>query len=305
MFKSDNGKINVTSGELGALTSVQSQVGGIINQVDGLAHNLIFSLNQIHSSGQGLDGFTSVTSTNSVADPAAALNTTAADLPFTPVNGSFVVHVTQASTGLSTSTLIPVQLTGSSTDSSLNSIAAALNGISGVSATVTGGKLSIASTSSDSQVSFSQDSSGLLASLGVNTFFSGTDATNIAVNSTISNDPSLIAAAKNGDATDNTTALSIASLASQPLASLNGSSLNDTYQGMINTLGNQTAAANTDAQASQAVQDTLTTQQQSLSGVSLDEEMVNLMKQQTAYQGEARLITTVNQMTQTLMAITT
>ncbi len=304
VFKTTNGTINVTSGELGALTSAQTEVGGVINQVNDMAHNLIFQLNQIHSSGQGLEGLTSVTSTNAVADPTAALNSAAADLPFTPVNGSFVVHVVQPSTGLSTSTLIPVQLTGSPTDSSLDSIAAALNGISGVSATVNAGKLSISSTSSDAQITFSQDSSGVLASLGINTFFSGTDASNVAVNSAIAAQPDLIAAAKNGNVTDNTTALSIASLASQPLASLNGSSLDDTYQGIVNTIGNKTAAANTEIAASQAVQDTLQSQRDSLSGVSLDEEMVNLMKQQTAYQGAARLISTVNQMTQTLMAIT-
>ena len=37
--------------------------------------------------------------------------------------------------------------------------------------------------------------------------------------------------------------------------------------------------------------------------MSLDEEAVNLMKQQTAYQAAARLITTVNEMMQTLLAI--
>lgn len=303
VFKTTGGSINVASGELGALTSVQSQVGGIINQVNGLAHNMIFQLNELHSNGQGLTGITNVTSTNAVADPTAALSSAAADLPFTPVNGSFVVHVLQSSTGLSTSTLIPVQLTGSPTDSSLNSIAAALNGISGVSATVSGGKLSISSTSSSAQISFSQDSSSVLASLGINTFFSGKDASSIAVNSTIANQPDLIAAAKNGNTTDNQTALSIASLASKPLASLKGNSLDDTYQGIINTVGNQTAAATTQAKASQAVQDTLQSQRDSLSGVSLDEEMVNLMKQQTAYQGAARLISTVDQLTKDLMTI--
>ncbi len=47
-----------------------------------------------------------------------------------------------------------------------------------VQATVNGGTLSIASANSNSQISFSQDSSGVLAALGIGSFYTGTDATN-------------------------------------------------------------------------------------------------------------------------------
>ncbi|MDB5296533.1 MAG: FlgK, partial [Phycisphaerales bacterium] len=46
----------------------------------------------------------------------------------------------------------------------------------------------------------------------------------------------------------------------------------------------------------QGVVDTLSSQRESLSGVSLDEEAVNLMREQRAFQGAARLITAVNEM---------
>jgi len=304
VFKANNGTMNVTSGTLGALQSVSSQIQDTVTQVNGLAHNLIFELNKLHSSGQGLDGFTSVTATNAVADPTVPLNNPASGMQFPVTNGSFVVHVQNTSTGLATSTLVPVPVTGGPGDATLNSIVSTLNAISGVSATITGGKLQISSTNSADQLTFSQDTSGVLAGLGINTFYSGTDASNIALNSTISADPQLLAAAKNGNSNDNQTALSIAALASQPLASLQSNSLTDAYQGMINTLSNNTAAAGTQATAAQAVQSTLESQRDSLSGVSLDQEMVNLMQQQTAYQGAARLISTVNQMLQDLMAIT-
>ena len=49
-----------------------------------------------------------------------------------------------------------------------------------MSATITGGKLTIASTTAGSTISFSQDSSNTLAGLGINTFFTGTDASDIA-----------------------------------------------------------------------------------------------------------------------------
>ncbi len=302
-FKSNNATMNVTSGELGSLASVSTQINAVIGQVNMLAHNLVFELNKIHANGQGLAGFTSTTSTNPVTDPTAALKSPGANLPFTPVNGSFVVHVRQKSTGLVTSTLVPVQLTGAPTDSTLNSLATSLSTINGLSATVSNGKLTISATSSTSDFTFSQDTSGTLAALGINTFFTGTGASDIAVNATVSNQPQLIAAARNGNATDNQTAVTIAALGGQSLAALGGNSLDESYQRIVNTIGNQTAAATTQAQASQAVQQTLQSQHESTSGVSLDEEMVNLMKQQTAYQGAARLITTVNTMMQELMAL--
>ncbi len=301
-FKSDNGSMNVTSGQIGALINVNSQIGDTVTQVNSLANNLTFEMNKVYSSGQGLNGFSSVTSTNQVTDPTAQLDTAASGLTNIPTNGSFVVHVTNKTTGLSTSTLVKVDADGlNNDDTSLNSLTADLNGVNGVTATINGGKLTIASSDPDDQISFSQDSSGVLASLGINSFFTGTDASNIAVNQTVVNDPTMLAAAKNGSPDDNQTALAIANLQSQPMSGLGGSTLTASYQSIVNNVSNAAAAAKTNAEATQTVQDTLTAQRESLSGVDLNEEAVNMMTQQRAFQGAARLITTVNTMMDEIM----
>ena len=302
VFKTTNGVVPLGGGgEVGALSDMQARVTGTVTEVDSLAHNLIFELNKIHGSGQGLQGFSSVTAANAVADPAAALSSTTAGLPFVPNNGSFVVHVTQKASGLSTSTLVQVNLTGGATDTSLNSLAASLNGINGVTASIVSGKLQISAATNAVDLSFSQDSSGALAALGINNFYTGKDASDIAVSNTLVSQPQMLAAAKNGDSADNQTALAIAALATQPVAGLNGTSLNDSYQAIINGVAAQTAAAKTNAQATLTVMNTLQAQRESLSGVSLDEEAVNLMKQQRAFQGAAKLVTTVNDMMQTVL----
>ena len=304
IFKSNNETIPVTSGQIGSLESVQGQITGVQSQLNSLANNVIFQLNKIHSSGQGTQGFTTVTSTNIVADPTQALTSTAAGLPFTPTNGSFVVNVKNPTTGLEQSTLVSVNLTGQSTDTTLNSLAASLSAIPGVNATISGGRLTIASTTGQ-QITFSQDSSGVLAALGINTFFSGSNASNIAVNSVLTNQPNLIAAARTGDPGDNKTALAIARWAPSRSPRSKARRLNGTYQSMINGVSVATATANTDQQAAQSVQDTLQSQQQAASGVSLDEETVNMLQQQTAYAGAAKLISVVDDMMQTLLDITT
>lgn len=302
VFKTTNGTVPLGGGgQVGALADMQARITGVVAQEDNLAHNLIFELNKLHASGQGLVGLSSVTGTNAVADPTKPLNRTAAGLAFAPTNGSFVVHVRQKGGGLVTSTLVQVNLTGQPTDTTLNSLAASLNAINGVKATIAGGKLQVAAANTAVDLSFSQDSSGVLAALGLNTFYTGKDASDIAVNSAVLNQPQLLAAARNGDSADNQTALAIAAMESQPVTALNGTSLKDTYQAMIDGVASQTAAAKTNAQASQTVMNTLQAQRQTLSGVSLDEEAVNLMQQQRAFQGAAKLVSTINDMMQTVL----
>jgi flagellar hook-associated protein 1 len=303
VFSDTKGNIPVTSGVLGGLVDSQTQVQNVSTQINTIAHNLIFELNKVHSSGQGTEGYSSVTATNAVTDPTVPLNQSGAGLPFTPTNGSFVVHVTQKATGLTTSTLVQVNLNGQPSDTSLNSLQTQLNGISGVNASISGGKLTIAASTSTEQISFSQDSSGTLAALGINTFFTGSGANNIAVNSQLTANPNLLAAAQNGDSGDNQTALAISKLGSTSIAALGGQSLAETYQGLVNQVGASTNAAQQNATASQAVQDTLTSQQSALSGVSLNEEAINMIQQQRAFQAAAQLVTAVNTMMQQLIAM--
>ena len=303
VFKADGGTINITSGQLGSLNTVQKQVGDAVAKLDSQANALIFQLNKIHASGQGLQGAAGFTASNTVTDPTVALNNPKSGLKFSANNGSFVIHVKQTGTGLVTSTLVQVDLNGQPTDTTLNSLKSSLAGINGVNATIANGRLSIAAASPDVQISFSQDSSGALSALGINNFYTGSNARDIAVNQTLAAQPSLLAAAKNGSPGDNQTALAIAALEGQPIASLNGASLKDSYQALVNGIATSTSAAKTNAEAAKSITDTLQAQRDALSGVSIDEEAINLLKQQRAFQGAAKLITAVDEMMKTLLAM--
>jgi flagellar hook-associated protein 1 FlgK len=283
---------------------VRSQIGDTINKTDDLAHNLIFELNKLHASGQGLDGFSSVTSTASANDPTVALNDPLSGLKFTPTNGSFVVHVKNKTSGLETSTLVQVDLDGlNGNDTTFNSLTSSIDAISGVSAKLNAGKLTVSADSSDVQVSFSQDSSGVLAALGINNFFNGSNARDISVSQTLKDQPTLLAAAKNGNPGDNQTALAIAALESTKLAALKGSSLKDNYQAMVNGVAASAAAAKVNTEATATVQQTLESQREALSGVSMDEEAINLMRQQRAFQAASRVIAAVDEMLKTVIQL--
>src|SRR6185503_14292138 len=79
------------------------------------------------------------------------------------------------------------------------------------------GKLSIACNNNNVTFSFGQDSSGALAALGINTFFTGRNASDIAVNDVLTTNPSLLAAARETGSNANALALSTAGKASVSL----------------------------------------------------------------------------------------
>lgn len=288
------------SGELIATMQGRDNVlGGFEQNLDNLTSNLISTFNQIYASGQGTQGFTSVTSENAVSDPTAALNN--AGLAFTPQNGTFQLEVTNQITGQTTTSTIDVNLNGTGSDTTLDSLASDLNGVANVSASVTpNGQLQIGAAS-NYQIQFANDSSNTLASLGINTFFTGSDSTNIGVNSAVTENPQLFATAQGGGPTDGSNALALTQFASNPVSGLNGQSLNDYYNSIVTDIGNKASAETAMSSSLNDYSQSLTSQQQQYSGVSLDQEAIQILQYQQSYQAAAKMVTTVDQLFQTLL----
>jgi flagellar hook-associated protein 1 FlgK len=113
-----------------------------------------------------------------------------------------------------------------------------------------------------------------------------------------------VAAAQNGDPGDNSNALAIANFPSTSQSILNNQTWTDAYNGMINGIATTSAAAKSNTTSTQDIVQTLQTQQQAVSGVSLDQETINMLQQQRSYQGAAMFISTVNQMMASLLNMT-
>ncbi len=301
---SDNGKeIQAFSGTTGAVVDlINDFVGGNIEELDNFASALIFEVNKIHSSGQGLHGYKSITSTYAVDDANAELDK--AGLTFTPQNGTFLVNVKDLNTGQITTHQINVDLNGVGTDMSLNDVIAQINAIDNVSASVLGdGRVKIQTDSDNYEITFSQDSSNFLAAIGINNFLTGKNAFDIDVRSEIADDPQLIACAKDNLPGDGSNAADIAQLRTNPVDSLNGMSIADKYRMIVSDLGTKSAGARQRHEVHQAIVDTLTAQRESVSGVSIDEETVNLLSTQRAFQGAARYVSAVNDMIQEILRL--
>jgi len=295
--------LDPTSGQLaGLLTSRDTVLGGFLDTLDNFSQTLANEFNKVYSSGQGLTGYQQLTSQNAVDSPSLALNQ--AGLSYTPQNGDFQLLVENTQSGLTQTTDIPVDLSGQGNDLTLGGLAAELNQVSGITASVTADNhLSIRCSSPNEQFAFSSDNSGLLAALGLNTFFTGNSALSLGVNSTVANDPSLFAASTGGIGADTNNATTLANFADQPLASQNGNTLTDLYDTMTGDLSQASAVATSSAQGAQSFFSTLSGQKASESGVSLDDQTIQLMGYQRAYQASANYIQTIQQLLQSLLQI--
>lgn len=135
---------------------------------------------------------------------------------------------------------------------------------------------------------------------GVN-FFAGTDAGSIGLDPAVASNVNNIAASLTGDPGDNEIAIQIANLQNAPLMSGNSNTMVQFYSAFVSNIGSEIQSVGTEAESARLVQEQLTTQQNSVSGVSLDEEMTKLIQYQHGFDAAARVITTVNDMFQTII----
>jgi flagellar hook-associated protein 1 FlgK len=135
-------------------------------------------------------------------------------------------------------------------------------------------------------------------------FFIGTGtAADLEVNPNIVGDVDLIAAASDALTFpgDNRNAIDIANLQHQLTMSGNTSTYTNYYSSVIRDVGNEVLKSDAYYNHQSDMMAQLENQRESVSGVSLDEEMINLIKFQNAYAAAARLITTADEMMQTIM----
>ena len=134
-------------------------------------------------------------------------------------------------------------------------------------------------------------------------FFTGTDASDIAVNTDIVNNSNLLAAALNTEGVPggNGNAIAISELQNSLSMSGGTATFDDFYDSLVSDVGRNVSQAkvNTDHQSMVSLQ--LSTYREEVSGVSMDEEMVNMVQFQSAYTAAAKLVSTVDQMLQTLI----
>ncbi|NOZ55979.1 MAG: flagellar hook-associated protein FlgK [Calditrichaeota bacterium] len=132
---------------------------------------------------------------------------------------------------------------------------------------------------------------------------SGTTAGSISLSSAVEADVRAIATSSDGTAGDNSVALAIAKLRSDLVMSDGQQTITSYYAALVSQVGIDASDAS-DALANQeVVTNTLEQQKQSVQGVSLDEEMAELIKFQHAYAASAQVINVVDEMTKVVLSL--
>lgn len=131
----------------------------------------------------------------------------------------------------------------------------------------------------------------------------GVTAATISVDSSVT--ASTLKASNGGATADNTIALAVANLASKTFSTVGGDAIDGTfsqyYSNMVTGLG-QTLSTTNDHVTNQTTIDTLVrNQRDSVSGVSMDEEMTDLIKFQRAFQASSRVVTIIDDLLDTVV----
>ena len=283
---------DISNGKLkGWLEARDVDIRGYMRQLDTLAETLMERVNTLHQAGWGLDGSNGTDFFTGSAIASGNLDS----LTITALTGGTGnIRVTIVGGGPATGSVTTDSVTGDiqiaiedgvSTAGDIATVLQAHAGINAVVAAVPGSTWDL--------------------SAGSNTVVlaGGSSAEGIQLNAAISNDLDLIAASSTstGIPGDNSQAIEIANLQHALTMNSNSSTFENYYNSLVSTVGGtlQSADAYYTHQSSMVVQ--LENRRESISGVSLDEEMINLIKFQTAYDAAAKLITTTDELLQTVL----
>ena len=269
-----------------------------MNRLDTLAQGIMDQVDTLHAGGYGLEGSTG---NNFFAGAAAGAGTLdslvnitaetggAGNLTVTLVGGGTAGAET-VTTDLGTG---DIQIAIEDGVSTRDNIAAALASHTAIASAVAVGPGGTPWT--------------LGAGSDIGILNGGASAVNMHVTPAIALDSRLIAAAQSfntvpGDKPgDNSNAIAIANLKSGQVMSGNTATFDAYYEAFIGDMGYEVQQAGSYYSHQSEMVHQLENYRESISGVSLDEEMVNLVKYQNAYQAAAKLISLADEMMQSVL----
>ena len=149
----------------------------------------------------------------------------------------------------------------------------------------------------------SSDTSGLLAAVGINTFFSGTSAMNMEVCSDISAAPGRIATSLSADMTDNANVSRMAGLKEEYISSLNTMTPVEFYRRLVTDIGQQLSLKKIHQDNTEIMIQNLSNQQSETSGVDINEEATQLLVFEQMFQSLAKYLYTVQSLMSSLMEV--
>jgi flagellar hook-associated protein 1 len=269
----------ISTGKLGGLLSARDTIE--TEQLTGLRKmvaSLTREINLVHEAGYGLDG----SMNNDFFNP----------LQLATKDGSSGADITASITDMNQLTLDEYNITfdGSGNYHVLNKS--------------TGAEAATGAYVSGNPISFDGIQINITGTITSSDTFSVSPLTNAIQNFGVAiSDYKKIAAASSSASLpgDNSNALSIINLSGANIANLGDKTLMGYYQGIVGEIATLSRAASDSLTFDNNLLTELSNRRESLSGVSLDEEAVNLIKYQRAFQAGARMINVTDELLQTIL----
>lgn len=155
----------------------------------------------------------------------------------------------------------------------------------------------------DVDVFAQSDTSGFLAAAGINTFFSGADASDIYVSSDIINNPGRIATALGADMTDNSNVLRMVDLKDQSVTELNGLTPGEFYRKLTTNIGQDVSIRQMRYDNVEAVIQNLNNQQSETSGVNINDEAAQMLVFEQMFKAMSKYLNIIQLMISDVMNI--
>ncbi len=315
---------NITRGKMGGWLEMRDEIIEKYKlDLNAMAEEFIWTVNQQHSQGVGMEAFSAVTGIYAVSDAGEELGTEASGLNYYDKisDGTFNLWVYDSNGDLDTGEPSVIIVDANAGGTKLTDLRDTIDGVANISAIITGGKLKI-DAGTGYTFAFSDDTSNVLAALGINTLFTGANAGGMDLNNKISLDKNYIAAAQI-DASghyasgDNTNALAIADLQYTSIdislwtcdridGNTEGSvtaTIDNYYHSMVSSIGIKSSSISRSRAFNAVMANKIGEIRDSISAVSLDEEMTNIIKFQRAFQAAAKLISISDEMLNTLLSV--
>jgi flagellar hook-associated protein 1 FlgK len=147
------------------------------------------------------------------------------------------------------------------------------------------------------------DTSGVLAATGLNAFFSGSGALDMALCSDITAMPSRIATALGADMTDNTNVLRMAGLRETSVSSLDGLTTGEFYRRLVTDIGQYVSVKQISEGNTSMMLKNLANQQSDISGVNINDEAAQMLIFEQMFQAMAKYLSTVQSSISSMMEL--
>ena len=328
VFSSDSYPLKPLNGQLAAQVEMRDVIiKSYQDDVNDLAANFIWEFNRLYSQTRGLETFDSLTSLNAPVDPSVTLdkltyNDTIRPGTFQIVNGNFQIIVHNRNDDKPTTVNIEVDLDGrnpnggepdtilwdpenpEAANSLINRMQKALDEAVPGAFEVSIDRhyqVTIKSKHDDYGFCFGEDTSGVLAALGLNVLFTGHNAQSMGINQSLKENPSLLGGAYSFNKGDNDGISDLLDLREKAIGNLKEMTLEGHYQAVTGRLASEASKVSSMKLLACDVLTQMFNQRESLSGVNEDEEVSKMITYQRSFQSAAKFISIVDQMYETLI----